>query len=96
MLAGGVDDPARRHRRGQGRHHRHADAAVEVKIIDPASGATLPVGQVGEICTRGYHVMLGYFDNPEATAATIDADGWLHTGDLARWTRAATSRSPAG
>jgi fatty-acyl-CoA synthase len=55
---------------------------VEVKIVDPASGAMLPVGQVGEFCTRGYHVMLGYFDNPEATAAAIDADGWLHTGDL--------------
>ena len=55
---------------------------VEVKIIDPVSGETLPVGQVGEFCTRGYHVMLGYFDNPEATAAAIDADGWLHTGDL--------------
>jgi fatty-acyl-CoA synthase len=55
---------------------------VEVKIVDPASGATLPVGQVGEFCTRGYHVMHGYFENPEATAAAIDADGWLHTGDL--------------
>ena len=55
---------------------------VEVKIIDPASGKTLPVGQVGEYCTRGYHVMHGYFENPEATAAAIDADGWLHTGDL--------------
>jgi fatty-acyl-CoA synthase len=55
---------------------------VEVKIIDPATGATLPVGQVGEFCTRGYLVMHGYFENPEATAAAIDADGWLHTGDL--------------
>jgi fatty-acyl-CoA synthase len=55
---------------------------VEVKIVDPVSGATLPVGQVGEYCTRGYHVMLGYFENPEASAAAIDADGWLHTGDL--------------
>ena len=55
---------------------------VEVKIIDPATGETLPVGRVGEYCTRGYHVMHGYFDMPEATAATIDADGWLHTGDL--------------
>jgi len=55
---------------------------VEVKIIDPATGATLPVGQIGEYCTRGYHVMHGYFDMPEATAAAIDADGWLHTGDL--------------
>ncbi len=55
---------------------------VEVKIIDPDSGETLPVGTKGEYCTRGYHVMLGYFEMPEATAAAIDADGWLHTGDL--------------
>ena len=55
---------------------------VEVKIIDPVNGQTLPVGQVGEYCTRGYHVMHGYFENPDATAAAIDADGWLHTGDL--------------
>ena len=55
---------------------------VEVKIVDPQSGATLPVGQLGEFLTRGYHVMLEYFDNPEATAKTIDAQGWLHTGDL--------------
>ena len=55
---------------------------VEIKIIDPATGATLPVGQIGEYCTRGYHVMNGYFENPEASAEAIDADGWLHTGDL--------------
>ncbi len=55
---------------------------VEVKIIDPDSGATLPVGQIGEFCTRGYLVMHGYFENAQATAAAIDADGWLHTGDL--------------
>ena len=55
---------------------------VEVKIVDPATGRTLPPGQIGEYCTRGYHVMQGYFENPEATAAAIDADGWLHTGDL--------------
>ena len=55
---------------------------VEVKIIDPDSGATLPVGRIGEFCTRGYLVMHGYFENAEATAAAIDADGWLHTGDL--------------
>ena len=41
-------------------------------------------GEQGEICTRGYHVMTGYNDNPEATAKAIDADGWLHTGDLGR------------
>jgi fatty-acyl-CoA synthase len=56
---------------------------VEVKVVDPVSGDTNPIGTVGEFCTRGYHVMLGYFENPEATATAIDADGWLHTGDLA-------------
>ena len=55
---------------------------TELKIIDPQSGATQPIGVLGEICTRGYHVMHEYFDNPEATAAAIDEDGWLHTGDL--------------
>jgi fatty-acyl-CoA synthase len=56
---------------------------TEVKIADPVTGETLPVGGVGELCTRGYHVMLGYLDMPEQTAEAIDADGWLHTGDLA-------------
>jgi fatty-acyl-CoA synthase len=55
---------------------------VEVKVVDPFTGETQPIGSVGEFCTRGYHVMLGYFENPAATAAAIDADGWLHTGDL--------------
>ena len=55
---------------------------TEVKIIDPATGATVPHGTIGEICTRGYLVMRGYFDNPDATAAAIDVEGWLHTGDL--------------
>jgi fatty-acyl-CoA synthase len=55
---------------------------VEVKIVDPESGETLPVNTLGEYCTRGYHVMHGYFEMPEATARTIDEDGWLHTGDL--------------
>jgi fatty-acyl-CoA synthase len=55
---------------------------VELSIRDPGTGAVVPVGQVGEICARGYVVMLGYNDNPAATAAAIDADGWLHTGDL--------------
>jgi len=55
---------------------------VEVKIIDPESGETLPVDTMGEYCTRGYHVMHEYFEMKEATAETIDADGWLHTGDL--------------
>ncbi|MBI2801765.1 MAG: AMP-binding protein [Gammaproteobacteria bacterium] len=55
---------------------------IEIKIIDPATGATLPAAQPGELCTRGFHVMMGYYDMADATAATIDADGWLHTGDL--------------
>jgi fatty-acyl-CoA synthase len=56
---------------------------TEVKIVDPASGQTVAPGVIGELCTRGYHVMTGYFRDLEKTAAAIDADGWLHTGDLA-------------
>jgi long-chain acyl-CoA synthetase len=55
---------------------------TEVKIIDPRTGVTLAPGTVGEICTRGYLVMLGYLNDAEATGAAIDSDGWLHTGDL--------------
>ena len=54
---------------------------IEMKIVD-ADGNELPTGEQGEIVTRGYQVMIGYFDNPEATAETVDADGWLHTGDV--------------
>jgi fatty-acyl-CoA synthase len=57
---------------------------MDVAILDPRTAAVLPIGEQGEICTRGYHVMVGYNDNPEATAKAIDADGWLHTGDLGR------------
>jgi len=56
---------------------------VDVKIVDPGNGSTLPAGEQGELCARGYQVMLGYYDMPDATARAIDADGWLHTGDLA-------------
>ena len=56
---------------------------TEVKIVDFVSGATVAPDVIGELCTRGYHVMSGYFDDPGATAAAVDADGWLHTGDLA-------------
>jgi fatty-acyl-CoA synthase len=56
---------------------------VEVKIIDPATGETLPYLQSGELCARGHCVMLGYYQLPEKTAAAIDPEGWLHTGDLA-------------
>lgn len=56
---------------------------VEVKIIDPETGATLGDDRQGELCTRGHVVMLGYYNMPDATTAAIDADGWLHSGDLA-------------
>ncbi len=56
---------------------------VEVKIIEPETGETLPCGTQGELCCRGYNVMKGYYNNPEATLKTIDKDKWLHTGDLA-------------
>jgi fatty-acyl-CoA synthase len=56
---------------------------TEVKIADVVNGEPVPVGTVGELCARGYLVMHGYFDDPAATAAVLDADGWYHTGDLA-------------
>jgi fatty-acyl-CoA synthase len=55
----------------------------EQKIIDPETGRILPCGEAGELCYRGYHVMRGYFHNPEGTRQTIDEAGWLHGGDLA-------------
>jgi fatty-acyl-CoA synthase len=55
---------------------------LEVKIIDPVSGETLPRGEAGEFCTRGYSVMVGYWQEEAKTAEAIDADGWMHTGDL--------------
>ncbi|WOX04908.1 AMP-binding protein [Microbulbifer pacificus] len=56
---------------------------LESRVIDPVNGATLPRGEIGELCTRGYSVMLGYWDNEAATRDAIDDDGWMHTGDLA-------------
>ncbi|MDR1920412.1 MAG: AMP-binding protein [Candidatus Adiutrix sp.] len=58
---------------------------VEVKVVDPETGADLPQGAVGEVTARGYVVMKGYYNMPEATAEIIDGDGWLHTGDLGRF-----------
>ncbi|AXI76945.1 AMP-binding protein [Peterkaempfera bronchialis] len=56
---------------------------IEVKVVDPATGATVPRGEPGELCTRGYSVMLGYWGEPERTAEAIDPARWMHTGDLA-------------
>jgi fatty-acyl-CoA synthase len=56
---------------------------TEVMIADPVSGRPVPTDTLGEVCARGYLVMNGYFDNPDATATAVDADGWYHTGDLA-------------
>jgi len=73
------DDDTERRVSTVGRVHPH----VEVKIINPDSGLVLPLGEPGEMCTRGYSVMLGYWDEPEKTAEAIDAGRWMHTGDLA-------------
>ncbi|GAA2810170.1 AMP-binding protein [Saccharopolyspora taberi] len=56
---------------------------LEVKIVDPVTGLTVPRGEPGELCTRGYSVMLGYWEQPDRTAEVIDAGRWMHTGDLA-------------
>jgi fatty-acyl-CoA synthase len=56
---------------------------TEIKIADPETGKVLPCGEIGELCARGYCVMTGYYDMPEQTAASIDDEGWYHTGDLA-------------
>ncbi|RVW10280.1 AMP-binding protein [Prescottella agglutinans] len=55
---------------------------LEVKIVDPATGLTVPRGEPGELCTRGYSVMLGYWNNPEKTSEAIDSARWMHTGDI--------------
>jgi fatty-acyl-CoA synthase len=74
-----VDDPVEKRVTTVGRVHPH----LEIKIVDPLSGAVLPRGVPGELCTRGYSVMLGYWDDAEASRQAIDAAGWMHTGDLA-------------
>ncbi len=71
------DDDIERRTQTVGRVHPH----VEVKICDPA-GQTVPRGEPGELCTRGYSVMLGYWGEPDKTAEVIDSGGWMHTGDL--------------
>jgi fatty-acyl-CoA synthase len=74
-----ADDDVEHRTATVGRVHPH----VEVKVVDPATGAAVPCGEPGELCTRGYSVMLGYWDEPAKTADAIDAAGWMHTGDLA-------------
>jgi fatty-acyl-CoA synthase len=74
-----ADDPLDKRVGTVGRVHPH----VEVKVVDPEGGGTVARGESGELCTRGYSVMIGYWADPERTAEAIDADGWMHTGDLA-------------
>jgi len=74
-----TDDPLDKRVSTVGRVHPH----VEVKIVDPATGRIVPRGSSGELCTRGYSVMLGYWRDPEATHRAIDDARWMHTGDLA-------------
>jgi len=74
-----TDDPLEKRVSTVGRVHPH----VEVKIVDPATGAIVPRGTPGELCTRGYSVMLGYWADEAATRAAIDPARWMHTGDLA-------------
>ena len=74
-----ADDPLEKRVTTVGRVHPH----VEIRIVDPATGEVVPRGTSGEFQTRGYSVMLGYWNDPERTAEAIDTDGWMHTGDLA-------------
>jgi fatty-acyl-CoA synthase len=74
-----LDDPLEKRASTVGRVFPH----VECKIVDPLTGAIVPRGTPGELLTRGYHVMLGYWNNPQATAEAIDGARWMHSGDLA-------------
>jgi len=74
-----ADDDLDRRTSTVGTVHPH----IEVKVVDPETGLTVPRGEPGEFCTRGYSVMLGYWNEPEKTAEAIDAARWMHTGDLA-------------
>jgi fatty-acyl-CoA synthase len=74
-----ADDDMERRVATVGRVHPH----VEIKVTDPETGLVLPRGSHGELCTRGYSVMLGYWNEPDKTAEAIDAGRWMHTGDLA-------------
>ena len=74
-----VDSPMEKRVGTVGSVHPH----VQVKIIDPDTGKICTVGEAGELCTRGYSVMLGYWENPEGTESAIDSKGWMHTGDTA-------------
>jgi fatty-acyl-CoA synthase len=74
-----ADDPLERRVATVGRVGPH----LEVKVVEPAGGQTVPRGVAGELCTRGYSVMAGYWNEPDRTAEAVDADGWMHTGDLA-------------
>jgi fatty-acyl-CoA synthase len=74
-----TDDPLEKRVATVGRVHPHA----EIKVVDPESRRIVPRGEAGELCSRGYMVMLGYWNNEEATREAIDAARWMHTGDLA-------------
>ncbi len=74
-----TDDPVAQRVGSVGRVHPH----VEVKVVDPITGVTVPRGERGELCTRGYCVMLGYWNDPDGTRRAIDDSRWMHTGDLA-------------
>jgi fatty-acyl-CoA synthase len=74
-----VDDPLEKRVTTVGRAHPH----IELKVVDPVTGETVPRGVPGEQCTRGYSVMLGYWGDEEATRNAVDDEGWMHTGDLA-------------